>query len=93
MPVPASERRDGTTYKLTPKWCGQFHQCQIDHLPLEVIALYGNYAPYKYNLRHYSPVGQIPNDHADPSIFTGLAAPLGEPGTANIDFVSFERGG
>ena len=54
-----------------------------------MVAWHGNYAPYKYNLRHISPVGPIRNDHADPSIFTVLTAPSGEPGTANIDFVIF----
>ena len=88
-PVAAFERKDGTTCRLTVKWCGQFHQCQIDHSPLDVVAWHGNYAPYKYNLRHYSPVGPTLKDHADPSIFTVLTAPLGQPGTANIDFVIF----
>ena len=88
-PVAAYERRDGTCHGLTVKWCGQFHRCEIDHSPLDVVAWHGNYAPYKYNLRHYSPVGPILNDHADPSIFTVLTAPSGEPGTANIDFVIF----
>ena len=88
-PVAAYERRDGTRHGLTVKWCGQFHRCEIDHSPLDVVAWHGNYAPYKYNLRHYSPVGPILNDHADPSIFTVLTAPSGEPGTANIDFVIF----
>ena len=37
----------------------------------------------------FSPVGPVRNDHADPSIFTVLTAPLGEPGTANVDFVIF----
>ncbi|WP_306132992.1 homogentisate 1,2-dioxygenase [Roseivivax marinus] len=88
-PVAAYEQKDGTRHSVMVKWCGQFHRCEIDHSPLDVVAWHGNYAPYKYNLRHYSPVGPIRNDHADPSIFTVLTAPSGEPGTANIDFVIF----
>lgn len=88
-PVAAYEQKDGTAHRVTVKWCGQFHACEIGHSPLDVVAWHGNYAPYKYNLRHYSPVGPIRNDHADPSIFTVLTAPSGEPGTANIDFVIF----
>jgi homogentisate 1,2-dioxygenase len=34
-------------------------------------------------------VGSISYDHPDPSIFTVLTSPSGEPGTANIDFVIF----
>jgi homogentisate 1,2-dioxygenase len=88
-PVAAYEDKDGQAHRVVVKWCGRFQACEIDHSPLDVVAWHGNYAPYKYNLRHYSPVGPVLNDHADPSIFTVLTAPLGEPGTANIDFVIF----
>ena len=71
------------------KWCGKFYKTKIDHSPLDVVAWHGNYAPYKYNLRTFSPVGAILFDHPDPSIFTVLTAPSGEEGTANIDFVIF----
>ncbi|QUS58868.1 homogentisate 1,2-dioxygenase [Pseudovibrio brasiliensis] len=74
---------------VTIKWCGEFHQTTIDHSPLDVVAWHGNYAPYKYDLRHFSPVGAISFDHPDPSIFTVLTAPTSEEGTANIDFVIF----
>jgi len=88
-PVAAFEQKDGQTCRVVVKWCGGFHGCEIDHSPLDVVAWHGNYAPYKYNLRHFSPVGPVLNDHADPSIFTVLTAPLGAPGTANVDFVIF----
>ena len=54
-----------------------------------MVAWHGNYAPYKYDLRRYSPVGPVLYDHADPSIFTVLTSPSETPGTANIDFVIF----
>jgi homogentisate 1,2-dioxygenase len=75
--------------RLTVKWCGAFHATEIDHSPLDVVAWHGNYAPYKYDLRTFSPVGAILFDHPDPSIFTVLTAPSGEAGTANVDFVIF----
>jgi homogentisate 1,2-dioxygenase len=87
-PVAAFEDRD-VPHLLTVKWCGRFHQTEIGHSPLDVVAWHGNYAPYKYDLRTYSPVGSIAFDHPDPSIFTVLTAPSGEAGTANIDFVIF----
>ena len=62
---------------------------EIDQSPLDVVAWHGNYAPYKYDLRRYSPVGPLLFDHADPSIFTVLTAPSAVPGTANVDFVIF----
>ncbi|MEM6441520.1 MAG: homogentisate 1,2-dioxygenase [Pseudomonadota bacterium] len=75
--------------RLIVKWCGQFHATEIGHSPLDVVAWHGNYAPCKYDLRTYSPVGAILFDHPDPSIFTVLTAPSGVEGTANIDFVIF----
>ncbi|GFE64385.1 homogentisate 1,2-dioxygenase [Litoreibacter roseus] len=74
---------------VTIKWCGQFHATQIGHSPLDVVAWHGNYAPCKYDLKTFSPVGAILFDHPDPSIFTVLTAPSGVEGTANIDFVLF----
>ena len=75
--------------RLTVKWCGSFHVTEIGHSPLDVVAWHGNYAPYKYDLRRFSPVGAVLFDHPDPSIFTVLTAPSGEDGIANIDFVIF----
>ena len=89
-PVAAFEDRDAPS-SVTLKWCGQFHRTQIGHSPLDVVAWHGNYAPCKYDLRSYSPVGAILFDHPDPSIFTVLTAPSGLEGTANIDFVLFRE--
>jgi homogentisate 1,2-dioxygenase len=71
---------------LTVKWGGKFCRCDLGHSPLDVVAWHGNYAPYKYDLRTFSPVGALLFDHPDPSIFTVLTSPSGEEGTANIDF-------
>jgi len=87
-PVAAFENR-ATPSTVTIKWCGQFHRCEIDHSPIDVVAWHGNYAPCKYDLRTFSPVGAILFDHPDPSIFTVLTAPSPVAGTANIDFVLF----
>jgi homogentisate 1,2-dioxygenase len=78
-----------TPSTLTVKWCGKFYETKIGHSPLDVVAWHGNYAPYKYDLRTFSPVGAILFDHPDPSIFTVVTAPSGEEGTANVDFVIF----
>ena len=89
-PVAAFEEREVAS-KITVKWCGQFHVTETGQSPLDVVAWHGNYAPYKYDLRAYCPVGAILFDHPDPSIFTVLTAPSGSPGTANIDFVLFRE--
>jgi homogentisate 1,2-dioxygenase len=87
-PVAAFEDRDAPC-RVVVKWCGGFHATDIGHSPLDVVAWHGNYGPYKYDLRTFSPVGAILFDHPDPSIFTVLTAPTGEAGTANVDFVIF----
>jgi len=89
-PVAAFEDREAES-RLVIKWCGQFHATTIPASPLDVVGWHGNYAPWKYDLRAYSPVGAILFDHPDPSIFTVLTAPSGVPGTANIDFVLFRE--
>jgi homogentisate 1,2-dioxygenase len=87
-PVAAYEDRDAPS-RLTVKWGGAFWATDLDHSPLDVVAWHGNYAPYKYDLRRFSPVGPLLFDHADPSIFTTLTSGSETPGTANIDFVIF----
>jgi homogentisate 1,2-dioxygenase len=87
-PMAAYEDRDAPS-KLFVKWGGNLWVTEIEHSPLDVVAWHGNYAPYKYDLRRYSPVGPVLYDHADPSIFTVLTSPSETPGTANIDFVIF----
>jgi homogentisate 1,2-dioxygenase len=87
-PVAAYEDRDAPG-RLHLKWGGDFWVADIEHSPLDVVAWHGNYAPYKYDLRRFSPVGPLLFDHADPSIFTVLTSPSDTPGTANLDFVCF----
>lgn len=87
-PVAAFEDKE-TPCRIFVKWCGSFHVAELDHSPLDVVAWHGNYAPYKYDLKTFSPVGAILFDHPDPSIFTVLTAPTAEVGTANVDFVIF----
>ncbi len=89
-PVAAFEDKEVPSV-LTIKWCGQFHETHIAQSPLDVVAWHGNYAPVKYDLRTFCPVGAVLFDHPDPSIFTVLTAPSGVEGTANIDFVLFRE--
>ena len=87
-PVAAYEDRDDPCH-LTVKWGGSLWRTTLGHSPFDVVAWHGNYAPYKYDLRRFSPVGAISFDHPDPSIFSVLTAPSETPGTSNIDFVIF----
>jgi homogentisate 1,2-dioxygenase len=87
-PVAWYEDVDGE-FEQVAKFGGNLWSCAIDHSPLDVVAWHGNYAPYKYDLRRFNTIGSISFDHPDPSIFTVLTSPSGEPGVANCDFVIF----
>jgi homogentisate 1,2-dioxygenase len=87
-PVASYEDREEPSM-LYVKWSGELYATEIGQSPLDVVAWHGNYAPYKYDLRHFSPVGAILFDHPDPSIFTVLTATSETPGTANVDFLIF----
>ena len=76
-------------HTLIVKWGGELYRTEVAHSPIDVVAWHGNYYPYKYDLRRFSPVGAIAFDHPDPSIFTVMTSPSETPGTANIDFVIF----
>jgi homogentisate 1,2-dioxygenase len=71
------------------KWGGELFRTQTNYSPIDVVAWHGNYYPYKYDLRHFSPVGAISFDHPDPSIFTVMTSQSETPGTANVDFIIF----
>jgi homogentisate 1,2-dioxygenase len=75
--------------RVTVKWGGGFHVCEIDQSPLDVVAWHGNYAPCKYDLRRFSPLGALLFDHPDPSIFCVLTSPSIHAGVGDIDFVIF----
>lgn len=87
-PVAWYEDREGD-FEQIAKFGGNLWSCSIDHSPLDVVAWHGNYAPYRYDLRRFNTIGSISFDHPDPSIFTVLTSPSGEPGVANCDFAIF----
>ncbi len=87
-PVAWYEDREGE-FEQVAKFGGNLWSCELDHSPLDVVAWHGNYAPYRYDLRTFNTIGSISFDHPDPSIFTVLTSPSGEPGVANCDFVIF----
>ena len=65
-PVAAYEDRSEPC-RLVMKWGGALWETMLDHSPLDVVAWHGNYAPYKYDLQRFSPVGPVLFDHADPA--------------------------
>jgi len=74
-----------TTYKIL----GQLHSCEQENSPFDVVAYWGTYLPYKYNLEKFCNVGSISFDHIDPSIFCVLTVPSNDPATPLADFLIF----
>lgn len=87
-PVARYEDLEGD-FELVAKFGGDLWSARIGHSPLDVVAWHGNYAPYKYDLRHFNTIGSISYDHPDPSIFLVLHAPTDTPGVDSLDFVIF----
>ncbi|MGB7207673.1 MAG: homogentisate 1,2-dioxygenase [Pyrinomonadaceae bacterium] len=87
-PVAWYEDREGK-FEQVAKFGGNLWSAPMGHSPLDVVGWHGNYAPYRYDLRRFNTIGSISFDHPDPSIFTVLTSPSGEPGVANCDFVIF----
>jgi homogentisate 1,2-dioxygenase len=87
-PQAAFEDREGD-FELVAKFAGNLWRASIGHSPLDVVAWHGNYAPYKYDLRHFNTIGSISYDHPDPSIFLVLQSPSDTPGVDTLDFVIF----
>ena len=86
-PVAAYEEKGRTT--VVAKFQGGLWETELAHSPLDVVAWHGDYVPYKYDLARFMVINSVSFDHADPSIFTVLTSPSGQPGVANVDFVIF----
>jgi homogentisate 1,2-dioxygenase len=87
-PVAAFEERGGKC-EVVQKFQGNLWAAEYRNSPLDVVAWHGNYAPYKYPLDLFMAANTVTFDHSDPSIFTVLTSPSGQPGVANCDFVIF----
>ena len=87
-PVAAYDERGGATEQVA-KFQGGLWATELKHSPLDVVAWHGSYVPYKYDLARFMVINTVSFDHPDPSIFTVLTSPSGQPGVANCDFVIF----
>ncbi len=76
-------------FRITNKFGGKFYEATQDYSPFDVVAWHGSCVPYVYDTANFSPVSSVRIDHADPSIYTVLSAPLDETGANNLDLVIF----
>ncbi|OIW24791.1 homogentisate 1,2-dioxygenase [Coniochaeta ligniaria NRRL 30616] len=84
-----NEANDESEWTLVTKFNGSLYVAKQNHTPFDVVAWHGRYYPFKYDLGRFSVIGSISFDHPDPSIYTVLTAPSGQPGIAVADFVIF----
>ncbi len=87
--APVAAFEDNGRCEVIAKFMGGLWAAELAHSPLDVVAWHGDYAPYKYDLARFMVINAVSFDHADPSIFTVLTSPSGQPGVANCDFVIF----
>jgi homogentisate 1,2-dioxygenase len=87
--APVAAFEDAGKCEVIAKFIGGLWASEFAHSPLDVVAWHGRYAPYKYDLARFMAINTVSFDHADPSIFTVLTSPSGQPGVANCDFVIF----
>jgi len=88
VPDAKYEDKEGN-FEIISKFLGQLFISPLDHSPLDVVAWYGNFLPYKYDMRLFMAVNTVTYDHPDPSINTVLSSYTSSPGLANVDFVIF----
>jgi homogentisate 1,2-dioxygenase len=86
-PVAAWEDKGAT--EVVSKFMGGLWSAEWQHSPLDTVAWHGNCTAYKYDLSRFMVINSVSFDHCDPSIFTVMTAPSGQPGVANVDFVIF----
>lgn len=84
----AATEADART-QLVMKLGGQLWETTLPHTPFDVVAWHGNLVPWAYDLARFNTMGTLSFDHPDPSIFTVVTSPSGQPGVANCDFVIF----
>lgn len=87
-PVAAWEDKDGKC-EVVSKFLGGLWAAEWTHSPLDTVAWHGNLTAYKYDLARFMAINTVSFDHCDPSIFTVMTSPSGQPGVANVDFVIF----
>ena len=51
-------------FQVVNKYCGSLFIAKQDHSPFDVVAWYGNYVPYKYNLSKFMVINTVSYDHA-----------------------------
>lgn len=87
-PNASFEEIDGE-FELVSKFAGGLFRSKLERSPLDVVGWYGNFVPYKYDMRLFMAINSVTYDHPDPSINVVMSSYTNTPGLANVDFVIF----
>lgn len=87
--TPHAATEDDAPTQLVMKLGGQLWHTSLPHSPFDVVGWHGNLVPWRYDLARFNTMGTVSFDHPDPSIFTVVTSPSGQPGVANCDVVIF----
>mmetsp|Transcript_8490 Transcript_8490/g.11450 ORF Transcript_8490/g.11450 Transcript_8490/m.11450 type:complete len:435 (-) Transcript_8490:90-1394(-) len=90
-PVAAADKPGNVDFKMYNKFNEEMFVAEMDHSVFNVVAWWGNYSPYKYDIDRFCTMNTVTYDHPDPSIFTVLTCPTTEPGVAALDFAIFPK--
>ena len=85
---PAVKEASSPHWRILTKLAGRFYQYTQPHTPFDVVAWHGRYAPYKYDLAHFTNLS-VNTDQLDPTAHCVLTAPSGWPGVSLVDFCLF----
>lgn len=66
------EDRQIDNYEIVSKFQGKLFVCKQDHSPFDVVAWYGNYVPYKYDLSNFMVINSVSFDHCVSISSTGV---------------------
>ena len=87
--TPRARVEDDRQTRLVLKLGGRLWETTLPRTPFDVVGWHGNLVPWRYDLARFNTLGTVSFDHPDPSIFTVVTSPSGQPGVANCDFVIF----
>jgi len=90
-PVATADKYERLHFQMYNKFLDEIFVADMDHSVFNVVAWWGNYAPFKYDLDRFCTINTVSYDHPDPSIFTVLSCPSLEPGVAVCDLAIFPK--
>jgi homogentisate 1,2-dioxygenase len=88
---PDKPTQEKIKFRMYNKFMEEMFVAEMDHSVFNVVAWWGNYVPFKYDLDRFNTMNSVSFDDPDPSIFTVITCPTNEPGVAACDLAIFPK--